>query len=105
MHTYGITFATSSITTTILLTKISHAMFIISPRVVNTINSLPVADREPISRALSREFILGEDPEQTLTPVQCMVYAMIRFYVNQDTERGLAGVACDSFNPCGRALG
>ena len=67
MHTYGITFATSSITTTILLTKISHAMFIISPRVVNTINSLPVADREPISRALSREFILGEDPELTLT--------------------------------------
>lgn len=58
-------------------------MFIISPRVVNTINALPAADREPISRALSREFILGEDPEQTLTPVQCMVYAMIRFYVNR----------------------
>lgn len=80
-------------------------MFIISPRVVNTINALPAADREPISRALSREFILGEDPEQTLTPVQCMVYAMIRFYVNQDTERGLSRASSESFKPCGRALG
>lgn len=80
-------------------------MFIISPRVVNTINALPAADREPISRALSREFILGEDPEQTLTPVQCMVYAMIRFYVNQDTERGLSLASSESFKPCGRALG
>lgn len=62
---------------------------IISPRVINTINSLPADYRREISNALSMEFILGQDPASMLTPVQYMVYAMIRFYVTQDTARGL----------------
>lgn len=61
---------------------------IISPRVINTINSLSAADRGPISNALSMEFILGQDPGKTLTPMQNMVYAIIRYYVRQDTWRG-----------------
>ncbi len=60
---------------------------VITPRVVNTINSLPVAERGAISSALAQEFILGRDPAETLTPVQAMIYAMIRSYVTRDTRR------------------
>lgn len=83
-------------------------MFIITSRVVDAIRSLPASDRESISRALGNEFLLGLNPEELLTPVQAMVYAMIRFYVTQDTERAMsAGRVSEaaSFHPCGRALG
>ncbi len=33
------------------------------------------------------EFILGQNPEDTLTPNQSIIYAVIRFYVTQDTAR------------------
>ena len=61
--------------------------FVISPRVINTINSLQPADRTPISNALSMEFILGQNPEDTLTPMQNIIYEIIRFYVTQDSKR------------------
>jgi len=61
--------------------------YIITPRVLKAINALPAQLREPISNALSRDLFLGEAPETTLTPVQCMVYSMIRFYVRQDSQR------------------
>lgn len=64
--------------------------FIITPRVINTINALPAEDRHHISNALSMEFILGQNPQDTLTPMQYLVYAMIRSYVNQDTARKLS---------------
>ena len=58
---------------------------VISPRVIDTLNSLPAHDREPISRALGMELFLGRTPEDTLTPMQCVIYAMIRQYVSQDS--------------------
>lgn len=61
--------------------------FFISPRVIDTINSLPLVDRMPIINALSTELILGQDPTDTLTPMQNILYAMIKFYVKQDTDR------------------
>ncbi|MCM1137177.1 MAG: hypothetical protein NC221_05755 [Duncaniella sp.] len=61
--------------------------FIISKRVINTIKSLSAADREPICNAMSMEFILGQNPQSTLTPMQNVIYSIIRFYVNQDTIR------------------
>lgn len=60
---------------------------------IDTVNSLPPADRIPISNALSAEFILGNDPSESLTPMQNMLYAMIRFYVVQDTERNVDSLA------------
>ena len=60
---------------------------IISPRVIDTINSLSADDRGPISSALSMEFILGKNPEEILAPMQMIIYAVIRFYVTQDSER------------------
>ncbi|MCM1356702.1 MAG: hypothetical protein NC212_09900 [Staphylococcus sp.] len=69
-----------------------NASIIISPRVIDTINSLQPTDRTSISNALSMEFILGQNPENTLTPMQNIIYAVIRFYVNQDSRRQIDGV-------------
>ena len=79
----------------------------ISPRVIDTITSLPLDDRIPISNALSMEFILGLDPTDTITPMQAMLYAMIKFYVTQDTERNRLATSPDtpSLNPYRCALG
>ena len=79
----------------------------ISPRVIDTITSLPQKDRQPISNALSMEFILGIDPTDTLTPMQAMLYTMIKFYVRQDTERHNKSMIppSSSFEPYRCALG
>ncbi|MCM1077476.1 MAG: hypothetical protein NC411_08975 [Bacteroides sp.] len=63
---------------------------IISPRVIDTINSLQPLDRTPITNALSMEFILGENPSSTLTPRQNIIYAVIRYYVTRDSSRQAA---------------
>lgn len=60
---------------------------VISPRVIDTINSLPPADRIQIGNALTAEFILGNDPTGMLTPNQQIIYAVIRFYVSHDSKR------------------
>lgn len=69
---------------------------IITSRVVETIKSLPVKEREKISNALAQELILGEDPRSSLTPIQGILYAMIRFYVRSDSERGFLRMAANS---------
>lgn len=58
-----------------------------SPRVIDTVSSLPVADRLAIGNALSMEYILGMDPSDTLTPMQNILYSMIKFYIDQDASR------------------
>ncbi|MCI9284278.1 MAG: hypothetical protein HFJ91_00360 [Muribaculaceae bacterium] len=79
---------------------------IITARVIDTINSLSANDRGPISNALTMEFILGQNPESTLTPMQNVVYAILRFYVKQDMERSREKASGDgSFTPCRCALG
>ncbi len=78
---------------------------IISPRVINTVNSLPDIDRGAISNAISMEFILGQDPLATLTPTQSMIYSIIRFYVKQDTVRcSPERKSISGFNPKRSAL-
>ncbi|MDE6061784.1 MAG: hypothetical protein K2G00_03375 [Duncaniella sp.] len=62
---------------------------VISSRVIDTINSLQPLDRTIISNALSMEFILG----QTLTPMQSIIYAVIRYYVTQDSKRHIDNIA------------
>lgn len=61
--------------------------FTISPRVIDTISSLPIDDRDVITTALARELILGQDVTASLSPMQAIVYAIVRFYVNQDNQR------------------
>lgn len=58
---------------------------IITPHVINTIKSLPTEERIAIASALTGELILGGDPSKELSPLQEMIYSIIRFYVRQDT--------------------
>ncbi|MBQ7852770.1 MAG: hypothetical protein IKA19_08100 [Muribaculaceae bacterium] len=58
---------------------------LITPHVINTINSLPDEERTAIANTLAAELILGEKPEDSLSPMQEMIYSIIRFYVKQDT--------------------
>lgn len=60
--------------------------FIITPRVVNTINSLPAGERELITTALAQELILGRNAMELLSPFQGVVYAIIRSYVKTDNS-------------------
>lgn len=62
-----------------------NAPIFISPRVLNTINSLPDTDRKAIATAIAGEFILGSDAASDLTPIQSLVFAIIRNYVERDT--------------------
>lgn len=58
---------------------------LITPHVINTINSLPDEERAAIANTLAAELILGEKPKTALSPMQEMLYSIIRFYVKQDT--------------------
>lgn len=59
---------------------------ILSERVLNTINSLPADDRIAIASAVAGEIILGANASSALTPLQNLVFAMIRQYVKHDTD-------------------
>lgn len=61
--------------------------FVITPNVINTINSLPKEERYAVTSALAVEMILGGDAKKGLTPVQEILYTMIKSYVARDTER------------------
>ena len=62
------------------------APIFISPRVLNTINSLPMEDRIAVATAITGEMLLGGDASGELTPMQQLVYTIIRQYVRHDTN-------------------
>lgn len=64
---------------------------VITSNVINTINALPIEERLAITAALASELILGKESASSLTPVQAMVYSMIKDYVNRDSERCING--------------
>lgn len=57
-----------------------------SQRVLNTINALPDSDRQAIAHAITGEFILGAESAISLTPLQSLVFAIVRQYVEHDTH-------------------
>lgn len=69
-----------------------NSSFVISTHVINTINALPTDERVAITTALAAEMILGENPKGMLTPMQQLLYTMIRRYVAQDSARPFQGV-------------
>ena len=84
----------------------THVYF--SRRVIDTVTSLPQEDRIAISNALGIEYILGMDPTETLTPLQNILYAMIKFYVRQDASRmenDIIASASESLGPGRFAFG
>lgn len=64
-----------------------NSQVLFSRNVINTLRSLPEADREPIVNALAAEFILGLDPLDGLSALQSRLYFVIRFYVTRDQRR------------------
>lgn len=66
--------------------------FIISDRVIRTVNALPDEERKVISEALAAELIRGENPISGMSSLQAMIYSAIRYYIRRDTER--SGVVC-----------
>lgn len=62
-----------------------NQMVIFSERVITTLKSLPSCEREAVSHALANEFLLGQAPGAgDLTPMQEILYVMIRSYVERD---------------------
>ena len=61
--------------------------FVITPHVINTINSLSAEERVAITSALAVEMILGAEAAHSLSPMQSVIYAMIKQYVHRDTAR------------------
>lgn len=60
---------------------------VITPHVINTINSLPENERIAIANALIRDMILESEKVVDLTPMQTVIYAIIKQYVSRDTDR------------------
>jgi hypothetical protein len=58
---------------------------LISPRVINTINSLPEDERIAVVTAFVGDMIMGVKVEDSLTPIQTMLYAVIKSYVQRDS--------------------
>ena len=84
----------------------NHVYF--SRRVIDTVTSLPQEDRIALSNALGMEYSLGMDPTETLTPLQNILYAMIKFYVRQDASRmenDIIASASESLGPGRFAFG
>ena len=60
---------------------------LISPRVINTINSLPEDERIAVVTAFVGDMIMGVKVEDSLTPIQTMLYAVIKSYVQRDSYK------------------
>lgn len=60
---------------------------VITPHVINTLKSLSGDEQQAIANALVQEVVLGEPKKLPLSPIQEMVYSIIKFYVRQDSHR------------------
>ena len=63
---------------------IKHSI-VITPHVINTINSLPEDERVAVASAFVSDMIMGVNPEKSLSPLQTMVYSVIKFHVCRDS--------------------
>ncbi|MBQ7042245.1 MAG: hypothetical protein IJN66_06015 [Muribaculaceae bacterium] len=60
---------------------------LITPHVINTIKSLPLDEQTAITGALVEELILDSHSKKALSPVQEMLYSIIKFYIKQDSTK------------------
>lgn len=58
---------------------------VLTPHVINTINSLPEEERVAVASAFVSEMIMGVNPDESLSPLQKMLYSVIKLYVQQDS--------------------
>lgn len=64
-----------------------HQSIVISSHVINTINSLPEEEKVAVATAFVSEMIMGVDPENALSPLQAMLYGIIKSYVERDSMK------------------
>ncbi len=65
----------------------SSSSIIINPHVINSVKSLPEADRRAIVTALAEDLLLGDSPEEKLSPFQAVIYTALHYYVCRDSMR------------------
>lgn len=66
---------------------IMNSSVIFSERVLNTINSLPEEEKLAVVSAVSCEFLLGVPTDTRLTPVQQLLFAVIKNYILRDNGK------------------
>ncbi len=67
--------------------RLSMEPILITPHVINTIKSLPLDEQTAITGALVEEFILYSHSKKSLSPVQEMLFSIIKFYIKQDSSK------------------
>lgn len=60
---------------------------VITPRVIQTINSLPEEERLAVATAFVGEMVLGADINEQLTPMQAVIFSIIKSYVKSDCAK------------------
>lgn len=58
-----------------------------SPRAEKAIRNLPESDRNAIVSALKAEYLFGANPDEMLTPVQAILYCIIKSYIDRDLAK------------------
>lgn len=66
---------------------VKRESIVITPHVINTINALPEEERVAVASAFIGEMIMGVDVEDSLSPIQIMLYAVIKSYVKRDSYK------------------
>jgi len=60
---------------------------LITPRVLQAINALPMDERVAVVSAIAGEMFLGHAPGSALSPMETIIYSMIRSYIQHDSQR------------------
>ena len=71
----------------LIISSVMNNPVILSSRVIDTINSLPEAERIAVASAISAQLILGADASSALSPIENMLFSMICSYVRHDTAQ------------------
>ena len=66
---------------------VKRESIVITPHVINTINALPEEERVAVASAFIGEMIMGVEVEDSLSPIQIMLYAVIKSYVQRDSYK------------------
>ncbi|MDE6176292.1 MAG: hypothetical protein K2F71_01990 [Paramuribaculum sp.] len=64
----------------------TRSAFQISASVITKIKALPAAEGRAITSALANEYILGEDPRNSLTPTLMILYTFIKHSIEHDRK-------------------
>lgn len=67
------------------MTSMKNQSIVISPHVINTINSLPEEERVAVVTAFVGELIMGVNLQGKLSPIQSMLYSIVKSYVERDS--------------------